>query len=114
MKSLLKIATFLFLGQACVVFLFVLERLLAVLSKLFMFHLEWPQPIYLSREMMTFFVVYSAVAVSVGAALMRAISNISHRINFVARWGIGLNVGAVFVVALMILVNLAVMTGAGT
>jgi Na+/melibiose symporter-like transporter len=111
MKKFFKVAGAVLVGQACFMLVLVLERLSAAFVKLYMFHFEWPQPIFLSLEMVVLFLGYSAVAIASGAWLAKVASGFSPRTRTAARWAMGINVGGVIVVGLMIIARLAVLSG---
>lgn len=111
MKKFFKVAGAILVGQACLMLVLVLERLSAAFAKLYMFHFEWPQPIFLSLEMVVLFLGYSAVAIALGAWLAQVASDVSPRICTAARWAMGMNVWGVVVVGLMIIARLAVLSG---
>jgi hypothetical protein len=109
MRKILEIAGVGFLVQACIALVLVIERFSAAVTKLYMFHFEWPQPIFLSLVTVLLFLAYSVMAIAFGAWLARPTGSVSSRIRTAAKWSAGMNVVGVILVGLMILGRLAVL-----
>ena len=97
--------------QAVLLLGLVLERLYASFIKLYMFYFDWPQPIFLSLEMVVLFFGYSLIAVAAGSRLAKLASVECARIWTAAKWAMCINIGGMIVVVLMVITRLAVLTG---
>lgn len=111
-KKLIRLVGGILLVQAFVMLALVLERISAALIKLYMFHFEWPQPIFLSLNMVVLFLGYSAMVIALGAWIATVASGFSPRTSTAAKWAIGVNVGGIIALGIMMIAKLAVFSAA--